>query len=323
VELLSNSFISSGLTSNIGKKYNRRELLQQIRNGRDDILRGSDSLRKEFDSNNKCCSSLDFLITDSINGPLGNMSYSLTRIYYNDSVAMPITNIHQMHNLIPRLAEIRDENKKLEAVILQIDDSLNHKRSYNTKNNLYDSSLKLMYHGNLKISKQTENLHDEDTGIIISDILGLLFSNLGALFLIYCFWVLYAKTLEIGDYSDKKYLLAFNNLFNLHIDEGRHVIKITRILYITLFFLTFFQIVFVYCDHLDFEDISKVFSMLSGLCMALALCVLIGRFESKSFNPTYTVLVILYGYANIQMLLGVFSLPLFANPHLYSARDKK
>jgi hypothetical protein len=174
-----------------------------------------------------------------------------------------------------------------------------------------------MYHGNHQIEVNSSISDKDNAEMIMIHILELICSNLGALFLVYAFLVLYTKNLKLVNNDGDKSLVSAKYL--LTGQRGRQSKRIARLLYVlffTIIFLTILQTLLELGFKENADDIATLFTMISGVFNALALSLLVARFESSSFFSTFSVLVILYLYANIQVLFGVFNIPLFKYPHL-------
>jgi len=174
-----------------------------------------------------------------------------------------------------------------------------------------------MYHGNHLIDVNSKIADKDNIEMVITHILELIFSNLGALSLVYSFLVLYTKnTITQAGTSDKS-LLSMKYLLTGHYGlQSKRITRLLVFLFGLFIVLTILQIILEFSFQESSEDISTLFTIFSGIFNALALSLLVARFESSTFNSTFSVLVILYLYANIQVLFGVFNIPLFKHPHL-------
>ncbi len=301
--LIFNSLLLDTINGTVSEK---KTWLENIRGGAREIV------------NNIKIISHDASVDESRNlstlvGPLDTISKSMQQIVYNDSPSEASGTV-----VISRLHKIRRANDIIAEALLQIDDSF--LKEYSAWNPMPDSignALKCMYHGNHQIDVNSRISDKDNAEMIIVHVLELIFSNLGALFLVYAFLVLYTKNVKVPNDENDQSLLSAKYLLTGH--RGRQSKRIARLLYVlffTIVFLTILQALLELCFKENADDIATVFTMVSGIFNALALSLLVARFESSSFFSTFSVLVILYLYANIQVLFGVFNIPLFKYPHL-------
>lgn len=169
----------------------------------------------------------------------------------------------------------------------------------------------------------------------------LVISNFGALCLIAAFLVLYSKTLkQIVDLKSKKVEYASTiNPFNIiqfyrrdigksstdessdfqdDSEKGQFTTqKISVASGLIIFSLS--AIILAYsalCNGNGTDWVWMIFECASGFVNAIAMCLLIARFESSHFESSILILVSLYTYAIVQAFYGLFSINIMGDVYL-------
>lgn len=148
------------------------------------------------------------------------------------------------------------------------------------------------------------------------NVLMLLASNISAVFIIAAFLVLYSKTLNERK-NDKSYIYFVYALTDSAkasecpddppAQNDIATKSILRYAILTCLILTLASLAVIPIS--SYPMCYSVVEFLSGLFCGIAMCMLFGRFESAYFQPTLSVLLILYLYAIIQSFLGFFNIP--------------
>ncbi len=192
------------------------------------------------------------------------------------------------------------------------------------KNNLnYSAAINRMYQGYYLLQTTLEKINTNQSLEKMLQILELLFSNLGAVFIIFCFLILYSKTISpdgTESFLTVKYMFGYNNIEDN--DESNRNAKFTtnvlRFVFMVFILITVSQIVFEFAfssRHIS-DSVFNIFSIISGLSNAMAMCLLIARFESSHFQSTLSVLALLYLYAIIQSFLGFFGVSFLEDQYI-------
>jgi len=281
-----------------------------------------------------------------------HISMNLKGIIFSDTILIPARNENYCE-----MKNIALLNEELRALILRLDDSLRAvqfehykiaipdltlkedtvlekgERMIVGKIRYYQDSISLviykkshfinqMLKGTYSIAKQTEAVGEKNSAMIFIHVLELIFSNVGGIFLIFSFLILFSKTLDGDSYENS--LLSFSYLFNNSTkpkDFGTR--RIMRFCVGGVFFLTIMQ-VFLETGFPQYSELTDtLFTTVSGIFNAVALSLLIARFQSILFKTNLSVLsvlVLLYLYAFIQVLFGLFNLPLLSD-HPYLIQD--
>ncbi len=306
--------------------------LSKISKGRNEIDNGAHLIRdfiSQFDTSDfKNLSKQLGVIHESVKQIIFDDSFKKDSIkrYFNkkqhDSVTIVYYSSFKKDSIKGYFDKIQNANLALGESILKIDNYVVGKNYKGDTLAKFDSAIRDMYRGHHMIEEnQSRNNQDDNKKIIIlTHVITLIFNNLGALFLVYCFMILYTKTLPESHEKYENYILELKHLVDVPYKKAdRKIISILQFLFCLFIILTVSQVTLEYCFQGNAEKINAIFTLVSTIGNALALSLLIGRFESTTFNSTFSVLVILYLYANIQVLFVGFTDPLIGDVALVIA----
>lgn len=166
-------------------------------------------------------------------------------------------------------------------------------------------------------------------GYYVSDFFGILLNNLGAMMLLFAFFILKDKSLEVIDKN--------GNIVNPEVEynDEQHTVKDSKdfidfkckiywffsfYTLISLCFLVYFLNMYNQgYNHLQWasqsiiEPAYRLWKFLDGFIAAIAYAVFFARFETHQFKTPIRILFVFYAYAAIQCTFGLFDLNLFGN----------
>ena len=133
----------------------------------------------------------------------------------------------------------------------------------------------------------------------------ILISDIGSLFLFCAFLTLYTTSLD----DDNKSLLSLNSLLSGVYSQNEKRILATNPLRIWVAIILLLSILhFILIKIFDPQNVYLFVKLISGILNALAMSLLIARFESHEMRSPLGILVTLYIYALIQSVFGLFGI---------------